>query len=280
MRAESVEIFSIPLSLAAMEPTVIPQLFALFDDEATDRQPFFQNRFILLWRRSGLMNRLDLVPYPFLAEGEYATLERNGFHSVSRPVHVGSHQHSKWWNTGFSLHFHGAPQENHLPIPVIDFLHRSELPGNIRFNLTAMNDEDTWCFMRQVDQRVLRSRIQDNDLERRVNELSQITFASAATAPAVAPIPPPAAPQQKARAAGPLPQSGVPKYILEAFVRDAQAQKQTCPITCVEPRECGTVLVTNCFHWFESTALKRWRESKNQCPVCKAEIQSTTEVKV
>ena len=143
-----------------------------------------------------------------------------------------------------------------------------------------MNDEDSWCFIRQVDQRVLRSRIQDDDLERRVNELSQITFAAPLpVAPPVAPLQEPQ-PQVKAKPVAPQQPPAVPKYILEAFVRDAQAQKQTCPITCVEPKECGSVLVTNCYHWFETAALRRWRETKNTCPVCKGEIQSTTEVKV
>lgn len=242
----------------------IPQLFAMFDDDPSHRVPFYKDRFCLMWRRSGPMERLVTEPYTFLRDEEYATIEHMGQPSEPAPVMIGSNL-SRWWKTGYVLKFHGTT-ENRPPIPVLDFIHR---PPNSRltFTLTAVNDDSTVCANRQVEQLALR-----------------LQNTPPVALPIVPPLPPPAPSSRAAQlsqikfgAPSPAP---APRHVLEAFIRDAQTQKQTCPITCQEPSECDRVVVTNCYHWFDADALSVWCRTKKECPVCKAEIKSTTEVAV
>lgn len=246
--------------------TILPNTFAVFNDDPAWHPNFTERKFCLLWRRSGFMNPLVTEPYP-LPEGAYITLEHNEYSQIPVQVFIGSTE-SKWWHTGMSVCFHGTETER-APAPVIDFQHRNLLPLN--FNLTAMNDDDGWCMIRQVDQRRARAKVEDSSLAARVHMLPPIVLSRMPQAPQPQPQPQPTQTQQV---------QALPKYVLEAFVRDAQAQEQTCPITCKTPKDCDAVVVTNCFHWFEAAALNTWRGTKNTCPVCKREIESATEVKV
>jgi hypothetical protein len=241
-----------------MAQTLLPQLFAVFKDDPLWHPNFTERKYCLLWRRSGLWNPLNVEPYTLLKEGSYITLETNGNESTPVECVIGSTR-SRWWHTGFSVAFHGSEQ-GRFAAPVIDFQHRSFLP--LEFNLQAMNDDDTWCMIRQMDQRRQRTRVEDGDLERLVQGLPSLALNG---------IP-------KAVAPAPVHASPIPKYILEGFLRDAEAQGQTCPITCKGPKECETVVVTNCYHWFDAESLATWRATKNECPVCKGDIKSTTEV--
>jgi hypothetical protein len=232
-----------------MANTILPRLFAIFDDSPAWRENFSERRFCLLRRISGPADSLRLEPY-VLPPGVHVTLEVNEYRV--QPVAI---QHDGfetfWWHTGFSLCYHGQSPER-APSHVVDFLHRDRLP--LEYTVTAQNDDDIRCMVRQVDQRCTRTRIEEGHLDFQVNWLS--------------PIP--------AKAHGDL---QVPNFVLEAYLRDAETQGQTCSITCKSPKECSSVSIPNCYHWFETAALELWRKTKNTCPVCKVSITKTIELK-
>jgi hypothetical protein len=226
---------------------MLPRLFAVLDDNPEWRENFCRGRFCLLRRNSGPAEELGVEIYD-VSGAEYVTLEKNFYSTNPVRVSIGGSE-SLWWHTGYSLCYHGVIR---APSPVVDFLHRSLLP--IEYTITAMHDTDIGCMVRQVDQRCARSRIEDANLGMlvAVNESRPL----------------PQLPQ--------LPQMQLPKFVLEGYIRDAQAQGQTCPITCKTPSECSTISITNCYHWFETDALERWRSTKNTCPVCKGNLLETS----
>lgn len=225
----------------------LPPLFAVFDCEPEWHTPFSSNRYAILRRVSNSGEPLRTEPYEMpptdpltLVSAPTGVLPRQ-----PSPVEIeGSNRETTWWYTGDQL-YHKSP------IPVLDFLRRDLLPFEFRY--TATNDETSWCIVRQISQRSLRATYETRALETRVARLPPIPLGST---------------------------GGPPLFVFEALLRDAITQEQTCPITCALPKECGTVLVANCFHWFEKNALLTWLEGNTCCPVCKGHISYYKELKV
>jgi hypothetical protein len=64
-----------------------------------------------------------------------------------------------------------------------------------------------------------------------------------------------------------LPQP-LPKFVVDALIRDAVAAEATCPIT-MEPITAATAAVTSCFHVFDANAIAIWLVDNHTCPTCK-----------
>ncbi len=223
----------------------LPSLFAVFDCAPEWHTPFHSKRYAILRRVSGPLDPLRTELYT-VPPGDTLRLisEPTGLMpKTPSPLEIADAAHAtQWWYTGDQLYHTSS-------IPVLDFLHRDLLP--FEFDFTASNDDVSWCIIRQIAQRGLRGTYETRVLETRVARLPPIPLG---------------------------PASGPPVFVYQALLRDAEAQTQTCPITCMSPKECGTVLFANCFHWFEKKALNTWLDGNTCCPVCKAHISTTKEL--
>ncbi len=219
----------------------LPQLFAVFDCEPEWHTPFHSKRYAILRRVSGTGENeaLRTEPYEIPDSGtlNLVSAPAGVLPRLPSPIEIeGATRPTSWWYTGDQL-YHTSP------IPVVDFLHRDLLPFEFRFTVT--NDDVSWCIVRQIAQRGLRATYETRALEARVARLPALPVAQT---------------------------GGPPAFVYQALLRDAEAQSQTCPITCMSPKECGTILVTNCFHWFEKNAMLTWLEGNTCCPVCKGHV--------
>jgi hypothetical protein len=61
----------------------------------------------------------------------------------------------------------------------------------------------------------------------------------------------------------------LPKHVQQILLRDAQATKQTCPIS-LEPITTSNGSVTSCGHVFTKSALHEWKKTRNTCPECRS----------
>lgn len=102
-----------------------------------------------------------------------------------------------------------------------------------------------------------------------MNEIQDIYFpasvSSAAAAAAAAGGGPAAAPRAPAAAGEQRPLEG---FVAEALVREAMRTAMTCSIS-MEPIKGSGCVVTNCYHIFQKESLETWKESHNDCPVCR-----------
>ena len=230
-----------------MPPQCIPALFAVFDCSPDWPTPFYKNRYALLRRVSEPDAPLRVEPH-LLPEQGALNINQSNITSLIHSVQVAGTpvRQTLWWFTGDSLWY-----DNHH-FPVLDFQDRSAIP--FLFDTTATNDDVSWCIVRQIAQRRLRDGVEDRALEARVARLPPVPLAATAAT------------------------KNLPQFVLRALLRDAETQSQTCPITQQKPAECGEVLFTSCYHWFEKTALETWLGSSSDCPTCKAHVSFTVPV--
>lgn len=223
--------------------SILPRTFAVFDCAPEWRDPFHHNRYAFFERLSTPGEPLRSQPYE--SPGPF-TIDNSTLPLSRDPVAVtlADGSETKWWFAGSVCVF-----ESRAPMPIVDFLDHEKLQPDYRW--TAANDEPTLCMVRQINQRTLRDRMHNSATAQRVYTLKPLPIGN-----------------------------GPPQFVLKALIRDAQVREQTCPITCLSPADCKTVLITGCFHWFEKTALQRWFQQHNTCPMCKATVSFTKELTV
>ena len=72
----------------------------------------------------------------------------------------------------------------------------------------------------------------------------------------------------------PLPVEPIPQRIAWLIAEDACVRNEICSII-LEPISPITSSVTNCFHVFETNAIKTWLEKNSTCPLCKKKTVAT-----
>jgi hypothetical protein len=225
----------------------LPPVFAVFDCAPEWNTPFHKNRYALLRRVSGPGEPVRVEPHLLPEQGALPLSQPNCYPKFPYPVEFAGTgapetRRTFWWFTGDRLFYD-------VQIPVVDFLRRDIAP--FLFDTTATNDDVSWCIVRQIAQRSLRTRFEDRALEERVQRLPAIPLAPTAA-------------------------GSPPEFVLKALLRDAEAQSEACPITQQKPSECGEVVFASCYHWFEKKGLETWMAGgKQECPVCKAHISWT-----
>jgi hypothetical protein len=213
----------------------LPSQFALFDADSrlSVLEPNFLQSRFALFEASGEFVR------PF-APVTHLVVKRSDPYLADPIQRVGD---LVWWRTAWELRCEGRI------VPILDMEPRIET----LFQYTATNDFVGYCLSRIQDQRALRQQkmaLQQEMARQRPQPLAR--------------------PPQPSR---PPTVCEIPAFVAELIVKDAIAKKAQCPILMKEFNDCKTVVVTTCYHTFESEALKEWLAMKTTCPLCKAEVK-------
>jgi hypothetical protein len=148
-----------------------------------------------------------------------------------------------YWKTGFDV------VDDIEIIPVYDFINRSYIiPDGPR--VSCYKDYNEWCKLR------MREQIQNHRL------MLSITGCSEAI------IETPFVPKEK----------GLPVFVAVALKKAGIDAGAECIISMSLLKDCDKVSVTNCYHCFDSESLSTWCNTKNMCPLCKADITSIVTV--
>jgi hypothetical protein len=70
--------------------------------------------------------------------------------------------------------------------------------------------------------------------------------------------------------------SPIPVFVAQLIKEKAIASEEPCPISQTPFSAASPAALLGCFHLFDPESIERWTAIKNECPICKATVTSTT----
>lgn len=178
-------------------------------------------------------------------------------------------------------------------VPFLDFQYRSWIPIGVSHELP--DEYDILERIQYIQQRRLAEiqreenpssswnwshfRSSDNRDDRHIIPVDQLVGAGVRRRPSRPQTPPPTPPTRIVeriveRVVTTFRASPLPKAVGDVLLANARRGTEACPISTTPFSECGRISITSCFHTFDFESLARWRESHNNCPVCRSRIEN------
>lgn len=245
----------------------IPDIFAILRTQST-RGPIWQ---ILSATTSETISKITsdetIVSVTQLFE-EYRPF---GIHEAKIRLPYGTLTRMKFWYLPILLNAFGKE------IPVLDFEYKSWLPVPIHRVAVESLDE-------------VKNRYKEGYNRYQNYSESYLTISDFSSLPNRPPTPP-----RPSRTSSPdsiesvatvlefLPDSSkplhLPAVVGKLLAIQAWENDECCPIIAIPYRELDSLSVTSCFHVFDTESLSVWRQTKNECPVCRCQITNVVNQK-